>query len=620
MTVDDVVPVPLPEQLAARARDEPDRVALTFVDYAVDRSGTATSLTYGQLFSRVCAFSARIAARQERGSRLAIVAPQGLDYVVAFLGALRAGIVAVPLFSPDLPGHSGRLDAVFSDCEPAGVATTSAALPAVRTFLERQGRAVGVIVVDDEPALDEAGDAGAGGLAAWINQAPPVALRRDDLAYLQYTSGSTRSPAGVRISHGNIAVNAAQAEAAYFDGRAGLTVVSWLPLFHDMGLVLVVGGCVGGGYPAVFMSPDAFLAKPVRWLRLLSSSPGAVTSAPNFAFDFCANRISAEDAAGLWLGDVAAMNNGAEPVQAATLDRFVRRFGPRGLRPEVIRPSYGLAEATVYVCGSSGPAAARVLEVDQEWLGAGQVMPAPEGGGSDAPPGGPHTLVSCGRPVGQLVAVVDPAAARVLPDGMVGEIWVHGPNVAHGYWRNPELSRTTFGQRLARELGGPTAAGPAAAGRGAGERADGRPVGPWLRTGDLGFLDDGELFVTGRLKDMIVIGGRNHYPQDVEAAVEDGHEALGRHRTAAFSVPGDDGERVVVVAEISRHALDGGWDSATVEQAVRGAVSDRHGLAVHDVVLTRPGSVPRTTSGKIARRASRQRYLAGGFSRVGSAS
>ncbi|WP_241834508.1 fatty acyl-AMP ligase [Pseudofrankia asymbiotica] len=616
MTVDDAVLVPLPEQLAVRAREEPARIALTFVDYAVDRSGTATSLTYEQLFGRVCAFSARIAARQRRGSRLAIVAPQGLDYVVAFLGALRAGIIAVPLFPPDLPGHSGRLDAVFADCEPAGVATTSAALPSVRAFLEARRRTAGVVVID-EPGLDGTADAGTRGPARTVGQAPPVALRAEDLAYLQYTSGSTRSPAGVLISHGNIAANAAQAAAAYFDGRAGLTLVSWLPLFHDMGLVLVVGGCVAGGYPAVFMDPGAFLTKPVRWLRLLSSSPGAATFAPNFAFDFCASRISAEDAAGLWLGDVATMVNGAEPVQPRTLDRFARRFGPQGLRPEVIRPSYGLAEATVYVCGSAEPAAARVLQVDQEWLGAGQVMPASRSGRAGEPPGEPHGLVSCGRPVGQLVAIVDPATSRVLPDGMVGEIWVHGPNVAHGYWRNPELSRTTFGQLLAPDLGGP-----ATPGRGAtvGERAGDRPVGPWLRTGDLGVLDGGELFVTGRLKDVIVIDGRNHYPQDVEAAVEDVHEALGRHRTAAFSVPGDDGERVVVVAEISRRALDGGWDPATVEQAVRGAVSDRHGLAVHDVVLTRPGSVPRTTSGKIARRASRQRYLAGGFSRVGSAS
>lgn len=608
---DGAVPVSLPEQLAARAWDEPDRVALTFVDYAVDRSGTATSLTYGTLFSRVCAFSARLAARQERGSRLAILAPQGLDYVVAFLGALRAGIIAVPLFPPDLPGHAGRLEAVLADCEPAAVATTSAALPAVRAFLAGQPRTVGVFVVD-EPALDAPDDAGAGEL----EQAPLVVPHADDLAYLQYTSGSTRSPAGVRISHGNIAVNAAQSAAAYGEGRTGLTLVSWLPLFHDMGLVLVVGGSVAAGNPAVFMDPVAFLAKPVRWLRLLAASPGAVTSAPNFAFDFCARRISPEDAAGLWLGDVATIGNGAEPVQAATIDRFVRRFGPHGLRPEAIRPAYGLAEATVYVCGTIGSDPARVLEVDREHLGAGRLVPV-DAGGDATSPGRTSSLVSCGRPVGQALAIVDPETSRVRPDGAVGEIWVHGPNVAQGYWNEDELSAATFGRTLAPEPG--DLAGPASGGD-AAVRADGLPVGPWLRTGDLGVLDDGELFVTGRLKDVIVIDGRNHYPQDVEAAVEAVHEALGRHRTAAFSVPGDHGERVVVVAEISRRALDGGWDPTTVEQAVRKVVSDRHGLAVHDVVLTRPDSVPRTTSGKIARRASRQRYLADGFSRIGSAS
>ncbi|WP_041259594.1 fatty acyl-AMP ligase [Pseudofrankia inefficax] len=609
-TGDAFTSVPLPEQLAARAQGEPDRVALTFVDYAVDRAGAATSLTYAQLFERVCAFSTRIAARQERGSRLAISAPQGLDYVVAFLGALRAGIVAVPLFPPDLPGHSGRLDAVFRDCEPAAVATTRAALPAVREFLAGQDRPIDVVVIDDA-----AGDGAAPGTAEPVGRVPD-ALDADDVAYLQYTSGSTRSPAGVLISHRNIAVNAAQAAAAYSQGRGpGLTLVSWLPLFHDMGLVLVVGGCVAGGYPAVFMDPVAFLARPVRWLRLLSSSPGAVTSGPNFAFDFCASRVSPEDAAGLWLGDVAAIGNGAEPVQAGTIDRFVRRFAPQGLRREVIRPAYGLAEATVYVCGSTDGTPARVLRVDQERLGAGELVVLAGDADRDAPPGETHTLVSCGHPVGQRLAIVDPATSRVLPDGRVGEIWVHGPNVAQGYWGNPELSATTFGQWLA--PGGPAAP---AHGGGVVERADGLPVGPWLRTGDLGVLAGGELFVTGRLKDVIVIDGRNHYPQDVEAAVEAVHDALGRHRTAAFSVPSDDGERVVVVAEISRRALDGGWDPTTVTQAVRRAVSDRHGLAVHDVVLTRPGSVPRTTSGKIARRASRQRYLAGGFARVGNPS
>ncbi|WP_066063680.1 fatty acyl-AMP ligase [Frankia sp. EI5c] len=624
----------LDEHLTERAANRPGEIVMSFMDYSSDRAGRETPVTFGELDAAVTRAAGRIARVAPRGARMVILSPQGLGYVTAFLGALRAGVVAVPLFPPDLIGHGDRLTAVVDDCEPACVATTSGALPAVEAYLRTRPRPLPICVVDGpgEPPADTDGPEAPPGPAPARRPRPEL----DDIAYIQYTSGSTRTPSGVLISHRNVVSNTAQAITAYRCEPSRNTIVSWLPLFHDMGLVLLVGGTVAGGIRAVFMDPVAFLQRPVRWLAQLAANPGAVTMAPNFAFDFAAERVREKDRAGLRLGGVWVMVNGAEPVRPATLTRFVETFGPLGLRPEALCPSYGLAEATVYVCGAASGVAQLPVLFDAAALATGTAVPveATEQGGAAGGEGAARVtaLLSCGVPVGQHIAIVDPQSRQVCPVGTVGEIWTRGPNVARAYHQQPDRSAVTFGQRLARPPDAPPAAPSTDTGTasGTGTAADTRRVAVlpadwprggwqedgwqedgWLRTGDLGMVHDGALYVTGRLKDLIVIDGRNHYPQDIEATVEAAHEAVRPNRTAAFTVLTERGEAVVVATEVDVTGDDQLPETKRMAGLIRGAVAVNHGLAVHDVVLTRPGAVPLTSSGKIARHACRERYLAG---------
>ncbi|EFC84316.1 fatty acyl-AMP ligase [Parafrankia sp. EUN1f] len=656
----------LDEHLSEQAAARPDDIAMSFVDYGTDRSGVETSTTFGQLDAAVSAAAWQIAQAVPAGGRMVILSPQGLGYVIAFLGALRAGVVAVPLFPPDLIGHSDRLTAVFDDCVPSCVATTTSVLPSVRAYLETRAQAVAICVIDGpgapsagpgEPAEPAASAAPAEPAASpvlpvppgWAPAGPRPGL--DDVAYIQYTSGSTRTPSGVLVTHGNIVANTAQAMAGYRCHPARNTVVSWLPLFHDMGLVLVVGGTVAGGVRSVLLDPVAFLQRPGRWLRHLAENRGAVAMAPNFAFDFAVDRVRPKEREGLRLDDVWVLGNGSEPVRPATLERFLATFGPLGLRPEALCPSYGLAEATVYVCGGASGRPQRPVWFDAEALAAGRAMPVdeserpaqpgipqqqgprkqqaprpglgrqpgqdPERSSQQGPvQGAPQRrlipLLSCGVPAGQRVAVVDPQAGRLCPPDVVGEIWVRGPNVARGYFNQPARSEATFGQRLAAPAGERTAVLPA------GWSQDGWQDDGWLRTGDLGMVHEGALYVTGRLKDLIVIDGRNHYPQDIEATVEAAHEAVRPSRAAAFTVSTDHGEAVVVAAEITAEVAGQAAEVTRIAGVIRGAVAVSHGVAVREVVLTRPGTIPLTSSGKIARHACRERYLAGAFAVTGA--
>jgi fatty acid CoA ligase FadD32 len=544
---------PLLDRVADWARTRPDAPAYTFVDYRTDPDGSPSVCTWGEVHRRSVRLAQRLRRHAGPGDRVAILAPSGVEYVVAMLASWYARAVAVPLFAPGLPGHADRLAATFTDCDPACVVTVPATEREVRDFVAE--RAVVVVVDGDEPA-----DTG------WR----PEPAGPDDVAYLQYSSGSTRTPAGVEITHRNLTANVDQLCATLTGGRPQITGVNWLPLFHDMGLLATVGVPLRDGADAVFFDPVAFLMQPVRWLRQLSGRPSAYTAAPNFAYDYVLRRLAPDDLAGLDLSGVFLWLNGAEPVRAATLDRFAERLRPTGLDRRSICPAYGLAEATVYVAGHGIDRPPRVVAVDRDRLAAGRAEPA------DA--GADHTvLVSCGPPAGQRVAIVDPASGATLPAGRVGEICVRGPNVARRYWRQAEHLRDS-----------------------------------WLHTGDLGTLLDGELFVTGRLKDLLIVAGRNHYPQDVEETVAEASPALGR--AVAFTVLADDQERAVVVAERSRSADD--WRPAEIARAVRQAVWRRHDLALHDLVLTEPGAVPRTTSGKVSRTGCRAGYLAGRWSQV----
>jgi fatty acid CoA ligase FadD32 len=555
-----------------------DRPGYTFVDYLSGPQARRASLTWREVDVRARALAAALRGRVIAGERAAVLAPQGLDYVVAMLGAFYARVVAIPLFTPDLPGHSERLAHILADADPACVLTTESAAASVEALLrEGPARPRDTLIVDAVPA--ELAD-------GWQEEEAGPA----DLAYLQYTSGSTRAPAGVMITHGCLAANAAQLSAALEVEPYRSTAVGWLPLFHDMGFVLMIAMPIAAASQAAFMDPVAFLMQPARWLQLASEYEEVYTAGPNFAYDFCASRISDRDRAGLDLSGVRAFLNGAEPVRPATLRRFADAFAGCGLAAEALTPAYGLAEATVYVASGGRRRPPRTVVLDRAALQRGEAVPVPLAGDQDG--AGAVPLASCGSPAGQHVAIVDPRTAAPCPPGRIGEIWVNGPNVSPGYFR--QHGTETFGAVLAADSGG-------------------LPRDGWLRTGDTGVFHDGELLVTGRLKDLIIIDGRNHYPQDVEATAQEAHPVIRRDRVAAFAAPGEDGDRLVVVAERSRHAEAREVDLAEVTRAVRAAVSAHHGAPLRDFLLVGPGDLPRTSSGKIARSACRERYLAGSF-------
>ncbi|UOX92540.1 fatty acyl-AMP ligase [Amycolatopsis sp. FBCC-B4732] len=533
-----------------------DETAVTHLDHRATADGRAVTLSWRALDERVDAVAARLADLAAPGERAAVLAGQSVGYVVAFLGALRAGLVAVPLFAPGLPGHEGRLAGTLADCTPRVVLTTSADFDAVREFTAGPE----VVAVDALPEAEA---------REWPRPDP------DAPAYLQYTSGSTRSPAGVVLTHRNVLANARQACAAYGVESRTTSTVSWLPLFHDMGLILGIGAPMMGGMASVLMDPLAFLERPARWLQALSASPGAISAAPNFAYAYSASRVTEAEKDFLELSRVVSLINGSEPVLPATIAKFQDAFGGCGLRPEVHRSSYGLAEATVLVSVTDSGKVARQVTFDRDRLAAGLAVPAASG----------TTLVSCGRPAGQRVRIADPVTGNDVEPGEVGEIRVSGPNVGRGYWGRPDASAATFGLP---PLDPDTGEG-------------------WLATGDLGVVFDGELFVTGRLKDLVVVDGRNHYPQDIEQTVE-AHPAVRPHSAAAFAIEVADGEAAVVVLERAKDFEAGVADAAA---DLRAAVSAGHGLRLHDVVFLAPGEVPRTSSGKISRARSRASYADG---------
>jgi fatty acid CoA ligase FadD32 len=574
--------MPLVRHVRRLAETIPDSPAYTFVDYLGSPPGRRDTLTWSETDTRARALAAALRGRVVAGERAAVLAPQGLDFVVAMLGAFYARVVAIPLFTPDLPGHSGRLRHILDDADPACVLTTEAAAVSVDSLLrECAAQPRHTMIVDTISA------ALADGWPGGEEEIGP-----GDLAYLQYTSGSTRAPAGVMITHGCLASNAAQISGALEVEPYRSTAVGWLPLFHDMGFVMTVAMPIATGCQAAFMDPVAFLMQPVRWLQLASEHTNVFTAGPNFAYEFCVNRVSDQDRAGLDLSGVRAFINGAEPVRPATLRRFTSAFAGCGLAAQALTPAYGLAEATLYVASGGAARPPRTVALDRAALQRGEAVPVPLADAAGAVP-----MASCGFPAGQHVAIVDPETAAVCPPGRIGEIWVNGPNVSPGYFRPAPgadaRGAATFGAALA--------------------AADGLPRDGWLRTGDTGVMHEGELLVTGRLKDLIIIDGRNHYPQDVEATAQDAHPVIRRDRVAAFAAPGEDGDRLVVVAERSRHAAVGHVDPGEVRRAVRAAVSAHHGASLRDFLLVPPGELPRTSSGKIARSACRERYLAGSF-------
>jgi acyl-CoA synthetase (AMP-forming)/AMP-acid ligase II len=570
-----------------------DSPAYRFLDYSQDSDGRPVVLSWNELWVRVCSIGARLQQVTKPGDRVAILAPQGLDYVAAFFGSVYAGNIAVPLFAPTMSGHAERLAAVLADARPAAVLTTTAVSESVRTFIR-------TLAPDERPRMI-AVDALPETLGAMFTGAN---LNTDDIAYLQYTSGSTRSPAGVEITHRSVYTNAMQ---MVMSGGLDVDVrtVSWLPLFHDMGLMMIMFTAFFGAHVTI-MDPMAFLRRPYRWIKQLgieSTFGRTFAAAPNFAFELTADRGQPPAGETLDLSNVVCILNGSEPVTMSAIEKFTNTFAPFGLPANAVKPSYGMAEATLSVASISQEAAASVIFLDREQLGAGRaVIVAPEDPKAVA-------QVSCGQPIpDQWAVIADPDGAEV-PDGTVGEIWLQGVNIGRGYFGREDETRRVFGNRLRSRLD-------------TGSHAEGAAEGGcWLATGDLGVYLGGELYLTGRIKDLIIIDGRNHYPFDIETTVSDCSPAIRTGYVAAFSIPADvvgsaeggSGEQLVILAE--RAAGAGRTDLGSIADVVRAAVSRNHQVRIADVRLVAAGTIPRTTSGKLARSAARAEYLAGKFNR-----
>jgi len=558
-----------------------DAVAYRYLDYAGAEDGRVLELTWTELGRRIRAIGARVQRLTARGDRVAILAPQGLDYVAAFFGAVKAGAIAVPLFAPELQGHAERLDTALHDARPAAVLTTASAAAAVRDFLEARDVAarLAVIVVDDIP--DSEGDA---------FEAVPIDV--DDVSHLQYTSGATRAPVGVEVTHRAVGTNLIQMILSIDLLDRNTHGVSWLPLYHDMGLSMIGFPAVYGGH-STLLSPTAFIRRPQRWIQALSAGSRhgrVVTAAPNFAYEYTAQRGLPGPGDDVDLANVVIIV-GSEPVSMEAIRSFEAAFAPYGLPPTAFKPSYGIAEATLFVSTIAPDAQAAELHFDRAALSRGLAVPVAVGTEWTVP------QVACGQIArSQWAVIVDPATGAEVADGCVGEIWLHGDNVASRYWGRPQESAESFGVALRSRLGEESHAAGAAAGA------------RFFRTGDLGVYVTGELFVTGRLADLIVVEGAQHYPHDIEHTVAEASAFVRRGYAAAFTAPGD---RLVIVAE--RASGTRRLDPAPEIEAIRAAVARRHGLTVSDVRFVQAGVIPRTTSGKLARRTCRAEYLDDAF-------
>ncbi|MFE2509920.1 fatty acyl-AMP ligase [Streptomyces naganishii] len=565
----------LVDSLTAHASRHPDRTAYRYL-VTGDCDGEIQEISYGRLARRTKAVAAWLQERGLTGSRAMLLYPPGLEFVSAFLGCLAAGVVAVPGVPPQGRSHNHRaltrMKRLIADADVKVVLGGREVLASLGQLAEHLPELDDMARKASEDIPDDAAD-------GWLENSPPA----DSVAFLQYTSGSTSAPRGVMVTHANLLDN-----ERLVTERMGHTpdvlaeyghemFVSWLPVYHDMGLIGPVLNTVHLGATATLFSPLHFLQRPERWLEAVTRYRPHTSGGPNFAYELCLKHAGPALLDRLDLSGWKVAFNGAEPVRAATLRRFADTFAPAGFARRALYPCYGLAEATLMVTGGSVHTEPVLLRAEDD---------GPHAGALDA------AAVGCGRPgPGLTVAIADPERGTELPEGETGEIWVAGASVAKGYWRNALATRQTFRATL-----------PGHEGR-------------FLRTGDLGFLRDGELFVTGRLKDLIVIDGRNHYPQDLELSAELSHPALRPGCTAAFAVDGGtEGERPVVVAEV---APDAEGEAEKIADQVRSAVGEAHGLSLREVVLVRPGTIPKTSSGKIQRRATRAAYLDGTLAVIG---
>ncbi|MQY27124.1 fatty acyl-AMP ligase [Nocardia aurantia] len=560
MTVPGKSAAPLAVAVSERARVRPADPALITLTYRGTECLPHT-LTCYELHTAAGALAQRLRTATGPGARVAILCEHGPEYVIAFLACLYSARIAVPLFPVSPHRNMDRLITVLADADPAVSLVCAGAEQRTRDSGAAVGRVLVVTAETDSvaPILDPVGD---------------------HPAYLQYTSGSTKAPSGVEISHANHT-------AALEQLRAGMPpvavrpIVTWLPFFHDMGLILALSLPLYTGVLAVTLAPAEFAKRPIRWLRACSDYRAGTTAGPNFGLALAVTATTAAEREGLDLSGLELLVNGAEPIRAESLAAFTKMFAPYGFRHTAHTPGYGLAEATLPVAFAATADPPLVEEFDRNELAAGRAVLARD-------PAHGVALVGCGTAAGQRIRIVDPLRHRVVADGEVGEVWVAGPNVSTGYFRRPQATADVFGARLP----------------GDHER--------WLRTGDLGFVHEGQLFPAGRLKDMIIVAGRNHYPADIEATAAGVSQEVRAGHIAAFGIDHGDHETLVLVAELDDRLAD----PATVARRIRSAVAAAHDIAPADVMLVPRGQIPKTSSGKLRRGECRARYRAGALTRI----
>jgi len=558
-----------------RSGQQSGRQAYTFL---ADGETQELSLTYGELDLRARAIAACLQPQAAPGARALLLYPPGLDYIAAFFGCLYAGIVAVPAYPPQVARFERslpRLQAIRENSQASVILTNETVLAGTRALFKQAPDFRDLHWLSTETLPTEHA-------ASWRDPG----MDEQALAFLQYTSGSTGQPKGVMVTHGNLLSNHRLIQQAILHPD-DQPYVSWLPIFHDMGLIGVILQALYTGAPCIFMSPHAFIQKPLRWLQAISHYRGHTSHAPNFAYDLCVSKTTPEQRASLDLSHWKFATISSEPVRHETMQRFTQAFAPAGFCPETFCPAYGLAEATLCVTVKSKYTLPVVRTFSAVGLEQGQVRPVP----AEDPQA--SAQVGCGKvPPREQVVIVDPQSCLLCSPEQIGEVWVRGDNMARGYWNREEETRQTFQAMLADT----------------GE-------GPFMRSGDLGFFFEGDLYITGRLKDLIIIRGRNFYPQDIEATVESCHQGLRTGGAAAFSLQIEGKETFAVVQELERQYLHA--DLEEIFETIRQAIGEHHEVQPAAVVLIKPGTLPKTSSGKVQRHRARADYLAGNLEVIG---
>lgn len=569
--------------LQIRVQSQPHQ---TIYNFLVDGETDEISLTYGQLEQRAKAIAAYLQSVCSPQDRVLLLFPAGLDYITAFFGCLYAGVIAIPAYPPRPNRSLDRIQNILENAQTNFALTSSETLQGLERQFDQTPELQSLHWISTDTLDDD--------LAQNWHQ-PNVS--EDDVAFLQYTSGSTAEPKGVKIAYKNLLHNLAAIHRCFNHSDRSRGVI-WLPPYHDMGLIGGVLQPLFGNFSVTLMSPLMFLQNPLRWLKAISHYQATTSGGPNFAYDLCIRKFKPEQLRGLDLSTWKVAFNGAEPINHETLREFAETFAPYGFDYSAFYPCYGMAEATLIISGGSKDTAVVTKTVQSQDLEQNKIVTASSNEFYS------RTLVSCGRSlIDQNIAIANPETLVQCQPGEVGEIWVSGSSIAQGYWRQPEITETTFNAYLKNTK-----------------------EGPFLRTGDLGFLDQGELFFTGRLKDMIVIKGRNHYPQDIEKTVEETNSFIRPSCVASFSVDIDGAEKLIVLAEVERRywssnrpnaKLLNGRSSSTqmmrvkeLSQAIKREISKNHDIQAYTILLLKPGTLPKTSSGKIQRHACRTEFLA----------